>query len=233
MFPPRYYLAGQDSTHLLTFNDLTPDVSSVTYNVRDISGTALVTAASPPSPLTATEVPIVIASTHNTKTANVETRFVDYNYTIASIPYTGRYIYKLIDYLYFDVTNDDVRKKLGLTKQELPDADIDLVDSYFQLDGNFSASLATLLTGTYANASAANQCILLTEAVRLIPSCPTRMAKTQTSGSESYSRGKVDWDLLESKLRMDLCDAMLYLQPLAPDLTLFIRSTGTDPVYGS
>ncbi len=232
MFPPRYYLAGQDSLHVLTFDNQTPDTNSVAYTVRDLTGTAILTAQIPTSATQPTEKLATILAVNNAKTLSVEPRFIDWTWTLLGTPKSARMVYKLIDYLLFTVTPDDVRKKFGLSPQELPDADIDLVDSYFQLDGSFTTSLASLLAGSYANSSAVNQCVLLTECLRLIPSCPTRMAKSQTSGSESFTRGKIDWEVLEAKLRADLDDSMLLLQPLALAPVYFMKTTGTDPVYG-
>ncbi|MDR3436430.1 hypothetical protein [Telmatospirillum sp.] len=197
-----------------------PDTGSVTYSVRDNTGTlitALTNRALTPA-TTATEIAVTIPASDNAVTLSTEIRSLIVSYTVNAQPYQFVSAYRLNPWLSIAVTPADVRSKLGLSSTELPDADVNFYDTYYVLDDKLSTLTATatvvvtmaasLASGTL-NAKYANDALIYQAALDLFPSLRARLLHKEGQGTTSYERySGFDFDGLHDQITDLLEDAL-------------------------
>lgn len=234
MTTPQYYVAGRVSTHVLRFTVngqyVPADVGSVSYTLRGPTGTAI----DADVPVTINDgdtfAVVHVSADKNTKTSDIESRFLEFNFEVSGFPHFGMETYSLTDFIPMTCSADDVRDVLGLTPFELPSPSVDLTKSFYALK---KMSLTTpILDMLSSDAVSANRMIVLHCALGLLPSCQARAAKQQVSGSESFTRGTVDWKALENSIRTELDGMILSVSSNVNNPTLFGLSSQTDPMYG-
>lgn len=222
-----------------------PDDGSVHVTVRDDNGAIIAgydnvevndgTAMS----LSDTTPPILKlpAAVNVVDSANTfEARFVIVDYTVADTPVRFTLSYRLAAFLPITVSKDDVRARWGVTKQELPDADIDLTEAYFALSHTVGADLRTALSKGSIASIAANNAIGLRAALLVAPSLQGRMLKSEKQSNAGVERQAVDLERLRGELEAELANQLGIMKAdlgstvtstLAP---MFTKVTPTDPI---
>lgn len=89
--------------------------------------------------------------------------------------------------------------------------------------------LATLENGTPYEKLMVVDAIEATAALMVLPTLQVRVAKTETSGTNSYTRQNIDWDKLKEYLQSVVAESLAAAQPGASTTidSLFIATTGT------
>lgn len=210
-----------------------PDAGSIKFTLRSNPGTVLVNAAAVPDPAS-TVTTVVVSQANNTITAGtVESRYGLIEFTFGTQPLTAELTYRLSDFLPLTAKPELVRRLLGVRYGELPDNDIDLYESYYDLLRSYS-TLATALVTTDTRAMNANRAVALHCALSLIPSMPTRAAKQDSLNNATLLRQTIDWDAIQAKLQGELADALagldLVVSTVVSAPSLFVLVTPTDVI---
>jgi hypothetical protein len=132
---------------------------------------------------------------------------------------------------------EGVRLKLGLDVHEVPDEEISLARSYY----NILAAAGDPDLSSYT--PTARQRMYLADGIEalaglaLIPTLQLRLAIKESSGTDTFQRQKIDWALLAENLRSIVNDAIIILDPTFDPLAeigeLFVLATpATDPITG-
>jgi len=157
--------------------------TSISYTVRDhdlsvISG--LEDVAVTPS---GTSPSITVPAVNNAITGNYEWRFVTVTFEYDGQTHVIPLSYGLTPWRPVQVTPDYVRGLLGLTKDELPDRDIDLFRAYAELIDTYGTDIATT-----SDVLKLNKALGLKAAVTVGPSLQMRARRTAAAGDFSMSR---------------------------------------------
>lgn len=196
-------LSGQPYSRLVSFNDGAPD-GAVVWVLNDVSGTELATGSVTPV-AGSISTHIVVPAQHNT--LGVEdplrvTRDLSWSYTTGGAVRAGAERYFVEGRLPFPTSEEGVRKLLGSPAHNLPDAEIDLIGAYWTIQRIAGAdNLAALANNDGPDAMVIAQGIEAQAALVVLPTMPSRLAMKESSGTDSYQRGDVDWKDVESRLQ--------------------------------
>lgn len=234
------FLAGSDVSVRVLFSangqPKVPDSGSVKYTLRGDSGSVLLSNQSLAPAAAANYVIVDVPAIHNDITQRYEYRTVLVNFAINGSKYSVRTKYRLLPFLNYACTPDDARGFTGLAPDELKDDDIDYPKSYFEIEDKVGQSvLENMLAGTPAQRKSANDAILYTTILAVIPSLKLRTAFTQTDGPLGFSRFRntPDFDSLASEAQARLSSALDVVgsrDTVSP--TLILVATPTDPITG-
>lgn len=164
-----------------------------------------------------------------------EPRELQWSYTTGGLTQSGRYRYRLEAFLPFGVSEDGVRRKLGIETHELEDATIDLVRAY----GWFrdQVSQAKLDLATDFTALAACDGIEARAALVLLPLLQVKVAQKESSGTDQFERPDADWALIQAQLEQFVAIGIKTVNPLVdpttPFRSLMTLATRDDPVTGA
>lgn len=236
------YLAGEDISIVVPFvvdgEFVVPDANSVSYTLRGNDGAAIsgqVEIDLTPT-ASATEVKVLIDAEYNAKTLDIENRFLIVAFQVSGQTYQARVNYRLIDFLTFTCTADNVRALLGVNRREWSDEQIDLVASYYYLaslfeDGAFDEHLqAGSLLSVYAN-----QAIAANAALLALPGLQLSVAGEEGTDSTSYRRLQtIDFEAVRNSIKAVLDNALGSLGAGEfVELSLFASGARTDPFTGT
>lgn len=237
----RFLRASQVHTFRYEFRDdgeiVVPDVASVSWTLFDNDGTSapantnqLVTTDG-----TTNSVQLVTQQGDNIISTTVEKRTVIIRWSLNGASREDRFHYWLTNLIDITVTENDVRAILGVQSRELPDASIDLVSSYFDVDADMNASLAAVLIIGTSRAIKANKAIALRAAIDCLPGLRLSVAQKEASDTISYARySEMDWAALRTELANQYAEALLDADDTdIPDLALLTLATPTDPITGT
>lgn len=142
-------------------------------------------------------------------------REASWSYTTGGVTVTGSERWTLEGNIPFGATCDGARAKLGLDiAADLPDDQIPLVRSYFKFQAEVGeATLAALETGTAYQRMLICDAIEATAALALLPTMQVRLAKSETSGTNTYVRQDIDWKLLANQLEGFIAEALAASAP--------------------
>jgi hypothetical protein len=228
--------AGRAFTQLVEFTDGHPD-GNITWQLLDGGGTQLATGTVTPAAEAVSSV-IRIEAVNNglvDATALSEPRELQWSYEVGGLLKSYQLRYRIDAFLPFGVSEDGVRRKLGLELHELEDADIDLVTAYSKFrDQVTSVALAAAddsLTLEICNAVEAMA------AVVQIPTLQVRLAVKESSGTDQFQRASIDWDMIRAHLDQFIAQGIAAVNP-AVDLTANFGSlvqtiNRDDPVTGT
>jgi hypothetical protein len=202
----------------------TPDTGSVSYSVRDNTGT-LISALTNVSVYVAaglTEFPFQIPGSYNAVSLPTEIRSLIVTYKVGGNPYQFVQAYRLNPWLNITGSPDDVRRQLGLSSTELPDADVDFYSAYYLLDAQINTltqstgMLAAALQSGTINAKYANDALVYKAAFDLMPSLPARLLQKEQMGTTSYQRySGFDFGALHDMIADLLEDALTNITGMA------------------
>lgn len=195
---------GQASTQLIEFTDGFPD-GDISWEVLDGSGATTGTGAVTPVAGAVSAV-IGVPATANTIAAGLlaEPRELQWSYAVGGLIQRGRLRYRIEAFLPFGISEDGVRKKLGLELEELADEDIDLVAAYTFFrenagkdpSGNYFVDVAPA-----ASAHAISNGIEAVAGLDILPQLSIRLAISQSSGSDQFQRQDIVWADIKAQLQ--------------------------------
>lgn len=205
------------TVNFLVDGNLVPaDANSVTYTVRNNSGGILTQDASIPNLAGDTQAILTIPAAQNTIADGLdfERRFVTLRFTHDGSSYEQQISYRVIPFIPSSATAQDVRNKLGLSSVELSDDDVDLVAAYFELRNKMTAgTLQTALTSGTVNARHAEEAIVISAAIQVLPSLQLRALQAKESdGSAARRFSELDIRQIRSDLtrrRSELVSLMI------------------------
>ena len=208
--------------------------TSASYTIRNHTGVAVGGASLTP---TGTTVTISIADTLNIIAADAlfENRFVVVSFIYKGQTHTTSCTYSLTRFVPLTVGPDDVRRLTGLTRQELPDDDIDIQTAYFQLFDSFGSTFAEALTSTTFRARQANESVALQAAIDVVVSFPLRVPVLTKSEDSQFNRmASIDFAALERELRRKLQQNLTQVISTVTEATVsvFSVSSPTDRFTG-
>lgn len=230
--------AGTTLTQLVEFSEGFPD-GDISWELLNARGIQVASGVVTPAADSVSAV-ITVSAAENAIEADTlaSPRELNWSYTLGGLIQTGRLRYRLEAFLPLGLSEEGVRRKLGLEEHELADADIDLVGAYgrfqetvgeddldqVEIDGGHPALLAC--DGIEALA-----------ALALVPTLQIKLAAKESSGTNQFQRNKIDWDALCTQLQTFVDEAYEAVNPqydpsadFGSLLTVVVRE---DPVTGT
>lgn len=202
-------IAGMGATPHVDFmsalGTIIADVGSVSYYLYDQTGSlirgpvAIVTFAG------STGVNVPLTGTDHTVSGGrrFEKRRVVVVWTSNGESFNHRFTYRVIPLLNYTASEADVRSLLGLSEDELPNEEIDLLTAYFSVESQLTAVVleGALASGTSVELSA-NALIVVEAAIASLPSLQTRTPMVQADGTKRWERFRTppNWELLRQQL---------------------------------
>lgn len=191
--------SGTAFTHLVEFVGAVD--GDLTWTLTDAAGGAVSNGTISPATGAVSAV-IAVPALDNTLGVGerLGARELAWSYSVASVTQTGFAQYRLEARIPFAVTAEGVRTKLGLGDiDDLRDEEIPLMRTYLTFEDRVGAvalaavsgDLATLLVVDALEAGAA---------LLLLPTLQVRVAAKESSGTNQYARGKIDWETLRGEL---------------------------------
>lgn len=236
----KWFQAGEDLTFdieiIVDGVPALPDDGTVTVTVRDQSGTVLDGLDHKPITVPGTTASISVPAGANAIAGDTESRFVTLAYVAGGQSRHQQASYALYPFLPIEATEDAVRGLLGVSRDELPDDDIELVPAYFDLKADNGDAFANAFTASDRKRQQANRALAARAALDALPSLQLRVFQARTIENATFTRFQaVDF----AKLRDDLTELMqLALNGVSANTTvtyptLLVVSTPTDPVTNS
>lgn len=227
--------SGLPLTQLVEFTDGFPD-GDINWTLLDRDGAVVASGMITPA-AGAASVVITVTGAQNTVEAGVlsSSRELQWDYTAGGLTQAGRYRYRLDAFLPLGVSEDSVRHKLGVELHELEDEAIDLPAAYGQFQEMVGAGVLAAVTGF--EVTQARDAIEATAALALIPALQVKLATKQSSGTDQFQRGKIDWDAVRAQLELYVQTGVTALNPQVDPLanygTIFIPVVRNDPIVGN
>jgi len=239
----QYVLKDTDASFHLDFlldgNLVVPDTSSVRLTLTEPDGTVLTGYNDISLSPTVGESFVVFETTAlaNSKSNDYELRQARVDYTVDTRPFTQFLNYRIVDRINLPVNPTDVRKVLGISDDEWPDSNVDIVDAYSKvqleetLDG---VDTEAILNGGTALVSYLIEAIKLKAAIDILPVLELVATQSQQADNVSFRRfEKVDFPYIRKNL-MDRYSIAISQTVGQADITLTLATTGvgTDAVTG-
>lgn len=215
------------------------DGGTVAWQMRDQTG-AIVGDPERTGVASGTTAVLEISSSDMTVIAGNETeaRYLLVRFAVDGNHQEQRLSFGLTPFLPIEADAQTVRSVLGISGEELPTEDVDVISAYYTLAEAYGAKfIAGLSSGKAKVRSAINKAIAIKAAIDLIPSLQLRTYQTSQNENALFTRFRgIDWDKLladlEGKLAESLTDADLGGDPTEKYQAIFIVSNPTDPVTG-
>ena len=204
--------SGQALTHLVELQG-TP-TGNLTWTLVDEAGTAVSNGTIVPA-AGAISLIVLVTGLSNTLGAGVlwGARDLSWSYVVNGVTIFGEYRYTLEGRVPFGVMPAGVRTKLGLgADEDLGDEEIPLLKAYLLFRSRVgSAALATVTADL--DKLLIREAIESAAALELLPTLQVRVAEKESSGTNQYARGKIDWDKLEAVLRQAVSTGEVLVNP--------------------
>lgn len=234
----RTFEAGRDVTVPvnLTYNGqpAVPDSGTAVLSVLTPGGDVLFTESLTTGP-TDVVIVVTIPAEHNQITTSFSRRVVRITAERGGIPFDAVTMYRLTPQILYTVTPKDVRGFLGVNEGELPDEDVDLAGAYLNLEFAIGRDklVAALTSGEEAELRA-NDAVLYSTVLDLIPSLANRVAQEETDGALSFKRNaRKDFSDLKKSAEDRLSAALATINPVVdPGYAILITTTDADPITG-
>lgn len=207
--------SGLALNHQISFATGFPD-AEVSWQVKNMAGTVVGSGATAPDP-GAVSFTIEIPPTANTLPVGVVLagRDLTWSYTTSSRTESGAFRYQVEAQLPFFASERGVRNMLGIAEvEDLSDEDIGLVRAYLEFENTVgAAALASMVSGSVYNTMKIAEGIEAQAGLRLLPTLQVRVAKRETSGTNQYDRGDIDWEILGAQLAATVLSAAILVNP--------------------
>lgn len=226
--------SGTTLTQLVEFSDGFPD-GNVDWQLLDGTGTPVANGNVVPEAGSASAV-VTVTSAQNVIEGGVlySPRELNWSYLVGGISHAGRYRYRLEVFLPLGLSEEGVRRKLGLEAEELEDEAIDLVGSYSRFRTDVGAASLDPVTGH--EALLACDAIEALAALALLPSLQVKLAQKESSGTNQYQRANIKWDSVREQLEAYLAQGYEAVNPNAAPTAdypaLLVAVVRADPVTG-
>lgn len=235
----RTFVAGKDVTLPvpLTYNGqpAVPDSGTAVLHVLGPDGSEVYTQNLMTGPTDAVIV-VTVPAANNAITTSFSRRTVMISAERAGIPFESIVVYRLVPAINYTVTPADVRGFLGVNENELPDQDVDLTAALMDLEFNFTrATMTTALTSGEEAEVRANEAILYTAVLKLIPSLANRVAQEESDGALSFKRNsRKDFTEIRLAAQAGLSAAIAVISPVIdPGFAVLITTQDADPITGA
>lgn len=235
-----WFQAGEDLTFdieiIVNGVPSQPDEGTVTFSVRNQSGQVIAGLNQQPITVPGTTASIRVPADANALAdgSDTESRFVTLSYIAGGQSRQQRAAYSLHPFLPIEASEDAVRSLLGISSDELPDDDIELVPAYYDLLAENGDVFRDAFTSTNMLRGHANRALAARAALDSVPSLQLRIFQSRTSENSSFGRfAAVDFERLKSDLRDQLAAALKSVTAPTTSVvipTLFVVSSPTDVV---
>lgn len=229
--------AGFPYSHHILFESETP-TGDLTWYLKDASDTQIATGTITPAP-GSTSTLITVPAANNELAAGVlrSTRELIWQYPTSQGLHLGSVRYKLDGSIPFPVSHDGARNKIGVPTDAISDEELDLVTAYWDFEDMVTADALNPFRNTEGrDAFRIAEAIEAMAALSILSTLSIRIAQRESSGTNEYVRGEIDWRMIEDKLRAIIETGRLTVQPgAAADAdygSLFIVATGPDRLTG-
>ncbi|ESY35763.1 hypothetical protein NKK48_01535 [Mesorhizobium sp. C386A] len=234
----RTFEAGRDITLPVSLfyngQPAVPDAGTAVLSVS-AGGTVIFTEELTTGPTDAVLV-VTVPAEHNQISTPFSRRVIRVTAERGGLPFDSMTMYRLVPAILYTVTPADVRAFLGVNESELPDEDVDLSGALLNIEFSITRETmaAALVSGDVAEVRA-NDAILYTTVLALIPSLANRVAQEETDGALSFRRNaRKDFSELQKAAEARLSAAMAVLNPVVdPGYAIFITTNDADPVTGA
>jgi hypothetical protein len=162
-----------------------------------------------------------------------DTRRLIVKMTSGGIPYRFERNFRVVTLPQLGFGPDEVRSFIGLSVEELPDQDIDIAGVYLPL--KTTAFDTALASGTAAEL-AANEVLLFSTVINVIPSCQLRARTLMEDGglkTEKMKRLNFDALMVEARRRLEAAKQSMAPSVELPDSYFFALTTQTDAITGA
>jgi hypothetical protein len=189
--------AGQILNHTVELTEAADGVQVLTWTLVDEFGSAISNGSTTP-PSGAISVDIVISAPNNTLGLGLLWGGRELSWSFDG--QVGFHQYRLEGMVPFGASCAGVRSKLGLgNADDLGDEEIPLLKSYLTFRDKVGAVALAAVTGDL-NKMIVMDAIEASAALSLLPTLQVRVAEKESSGTNQYARGKIDWALLDQVL---------------------------------
>lgn len=226
--------AGLDFNHLVTFEDGAP-TGNISWALHRLDGTEIAAGAVVPGTGAVSAV-ITVPAVNNQLSAGAlrNLRELAWSYPTATGVRLGMIEYTIEGRVPLPSSAAGVREKLGVSATDLPDEDIDLLGAYWELQTKGDiASFENLET---AEAQIVASGLEALAALAVLDTLQIRIAQRESSGTNEYARGKIDWEALRAKLQSTIDKATDLINPSEAGFAgygaIFVLATGPDDFTG-
>lgn len=230
-----WHFSDGDVTVVLDFlvdgNFVVPE--SASYSLRGDDYAVLDSNASVTLVAGATSMIIAVTEANNGIGADdYQFRYIQFSFVSDGKTYGGNYAYGLTPWLPVWVTAADVRARLSLSTDELPDGDVDLLGAHIDL----VKELGTDYTDAAGSEEDLNRALMLKAAIASSKSIMLR-ARLLDEADDFIARRfnlQVDFNALQNSLQADLAEALAALTgaPAAVP-TILVVTLPTDAITGA
>lgn len=212
-----------------------PDLNTVSYTVRDNSGSVVVPATAVTTDASTTTVHVQTSSSINQITKDVETRYVELKFSVSGNVHIKRVNYQIITWVPLTVSEDHVRAELGVTIYEVPDGDINIASAYFQIKHDLGTTFVDSLTAGNRLTFTANRLVALRAALNVIPSLQLRIMQSEKTDTAQMSRlSSLDFERLTGNLSSTYGQLQSEISGVGlTEVGIFNVVSGTDPFTGA
>lgn len=225
---------GLAFSELVEFNSGFPD-GDITWTLFDDDGVQITTGTVTPAADSVSAV-ITIPAVNNTLVVGVlsSSRELHWTYLTGGAVIVGTRRYRLDAFLPLGVSEDGVRRKLGVEQHEVDDEAIDLVIAYS--DFRETVGEANLTAATGRAKLLARDAIEALAGLAMLPSLTVNLAAKESSGTTQFQRSAVDWEAIRTQLERQVTAGVGAVNPsfdpaanFGSLLTVVVRD---DPVTG-
>lgn len=228
--------SGLPLSHVVPFPSGAPD-GDVTWSVINGAGTIVVTDTITPQAgdVSATIVVPVISNTLPEGTL-YEVRDLVWFYTTGGMTVSDEFRFTLEGRVPFGARPDGVRNKLGVSRDDLSDDEIELMKAFLWFENDVGAErLDALSAGTPVQQLIVANGIEAWAALSILPTLQVRIAASESSGTNEYARGKIDWASIEAELDRFVDAARVLIDPTYDDVglegSLFVVATRDNELF--
>jgi hypothetical protein len=210
-----------------------PDDGTVTFSVRDQSGQIIAGLDHQPLTVPGTTASISVPAGANQIAGETESRFVTLSYIAGGQSRQQRAAYSLHPFLPIEASEDTVRGLLGVSADELPDDDIELVPAYYDLLADNGDAFSNAFTTTGQRRQQANRALALRAALDALPSLQLRVFQARQYENATFSRfATVNFAQLRDDLTAQMKTALNGVNSTTSITypTLLVIAVPTDPV---
>jgi len=229
--------AGFPFSHHVLFEAGSP-TGDLAWYLRDGTGTQ-VTAGTITPAAGSTSTLITVLATHNELPLGSlrAIRELIWQYPTAQGLQLGSIQYQLDGNLPFPASPDGVRNKIGVPSESILDEEFDLIAAYWDFEDLVTANALASFNNTQGKeAFRIADAIEAMAALSILSTLSIRIAQRESSGTNEYVRGEIDWRKIEDNLRVLVEIGRTTVQPgEAADAeygSLFIVATGPDRLTG-
>lgn len=215
-----------------------PD-ANISWSLLNETGTLVASGSLTPT-AGAVSVDVQISSANNSLGAGevLGARELLWSYTVAAAAVSGSHRYTIEGSVPFVVSEAGVRQLIGIDQEDdLPDHDVPLIKAYLHFQNAVGDdALAAGLLGTAFERSQIATAIEAQAALMVLPSLQVRLAQKESSGTNQFARGKIDWERLEAHLARLVSEGSVIVNPATDPLAtnntaLLVLVTPVDDLF--